>query len=159
MKTVIWRYSTLALLDPQMQRWPGKLQSLIFSFDWLLLSLLRYVATRWYRAPEIMLNWMHYSQTVDIWSVGKQQLQVYRSRYITLNQCLRLYYGWASHWQTTFPWGRSWVESRYLLLGFTHDMFRNWSNYKSSQYLWHTYKWNPEQNYKWRGIFIVVYPW
>ena len=29
-----------------------------------------YVATRWYRAPEIMLNWMHYSQTVDVWSVG-----------------------------------------------------------------------------------------
>nr|XP_020036563.1 mitogen-activated protein kinase 11 isoform X2 [Castor canadensis] len=29
-----------------------------------------YVATRWYRAPEIMLNWMHYSQAVDIWSVG-----------------------------------------------------------------------------------------
>ncbi|CAD6192868.1 unnamed protein product [Caenorhabditis auriculariae] len=29
-----------------------------------------YVATRWYRAPEIMLNWMHYTQTVDIWSVG-----------------------------------------------------------------------------------------
>lgn len=24
-----------------------------------------YVATRWYRAPEIMLNWMHYSQTGD----------------------------------------------------------------------------------------------
>ena len=35
-----------------------------------------YVATRWYRAPEIMLNWMHYSQTVDIWSVGKQKLEV-----------------------------------------------------------------------------------
>lgn len=29
-----------------------------------------YVATRWYRAPEIMLNWMHYRQNVDIWSVG-----------------------------------------------------------------------------------------
>ncbi|EFO94334.1 hypothetical protein CRE_24354 [Caenorhabditis remanei] len=29
-----------------------------------------YVATRWYRAPEIMLNWMHYTQTVDVWSVG-----------------------------------------------------------------------------------------
>ncbi|EPY72877.1 hypothetical protein CB1_069740019 [Camelus ferus] len=26
-----------------------------------------YVATRWYRAPEIMLNWMHYNQTaVDL---------------------------------------------------------------------------------------------
>ncbi len=29
-----------------------------------------YVATRWYRAPEIMLNWMHYRQNVDVWSVG-----------------------------------------------------------------------------------------
>merc|ERR1711953_602421 len=29
-----------------------------------------YVATRWYRAPEIMLNWMHYNHTVDLWSVG-----------------------------------------------------------------------------------------
>ena len=28
-----------------------------------------YVATRWYRAPEIMLNWMHYHQT------GKYDLQ------------------------------------------------------------------------------------
>ena len=26
----------------------------------------RYVATRWYRAPEIMLNWMHYNQTGNI---------------------------------------------------------------------------------------------
>ncbi|XP_061532733.1 mitogen-activated protein kinase 12 isoform X2 [Phycodurus eques] len=29
-----------------------------------------YVVTRWYRAPEVILSWMHYSQTVDIWSVG-----------------------------------------------------------------------------------------
>ncbi|UXI17048.1 hypothetical protein NH340_JMT02991 [Sarcoptes scabiei] len=29
-----------------------------------------YVATRWYRAPEVMLNWMHYNSTMDIWSVG-----------------------------------------------------------------------------------------
>uniref|UniRef100_A0A8C1IRB8 mitogen-activated protein kinase n=1 Tax=Cyprinus carpio TaxID=7962 RepID=A0A8C1IRB8_CYPCA len=29
-----------------------------------------YVVSRWYRAPEVILNWMHYSQTVDIWSVG-----------------------------------------------------------------------------------------
>ncbi|XP_053943909.1 mitogen-activated protein kinase 13 isoform X1 [Cuculus canorus] len=29
-----------------------------------------YVVTRWYRAPEVILNWMHYSQTVDIWSIG-----------------------------------------------------------------------------------------
>ena len=29
-----------------------------------------YVVTRWYRAPEVLLNWMHYNQAVDIWSVG-----------------------------------------------------------------------------------------
>ena len=29
-----------------------------------------YVATRWYRAPEIMLKWRHYTKAVDIWSVG-----------------------------------------------------------------------------------------
>ncbi|CAH8487609.1 unnamed protein product [Schistosoma rodhaini] len=29
-----------------------------------------YVATRWYRAPEVMLNWMHYNESVDVWSVA-----------------------------------------------------------------------------------------
>ena len=29
-----------------------------------------YVATRYWRAPEIMLNWMHYDEKVDMWSVG-----------------------------------------------------------------------------------------
>ncbi|KAA3673824.1 p38 MAP kinase [Paragonimus westermani] len=29
-----------------------------------------YIATRWYRAPEVMLKWRHYNELVDIWSVG-----------------------------------------------------------------------------------------
>ncbi|KAL8611253.1 hypothetical protein ACOMHN_013684 [Nucella lapillus] len=29
-----------------------------------------YVVCRWYRAPEIILNWMHYNSNVDMWSVG-----------------------------------------------------------------------------------------
>ncbi|OAF68117.1 hypothetical protein A3Q56_04147 [Intoshia linei] len=29
-----------------------------------------YISTRWYRAPEVMLNWMCYTEKVDIWSVG-----------------------------------------------------------------------------------------
>uniref|UniRef100_A0A8C8I4I4 Mitogen-activated protein kinase n=1 Tax=Oncorhynchus tshawytscha TaxID=74940 RepID=A0A8C8I4I4_ONCTS len=32
--------------------------------------LTEYVATRWYRAPEIMLNSKGYSKSIDIWSVG-----------------------------------------------------------------------------------------
>lgn len=29
-----------------------------------------YVATRWYRAPEVILSWNHYSKAIDVWSVG-----------------------------------------------------------------------------------------
>jgi mitogen-activated protein kinase 1/3 len=30
----------------------------------------RYVITRWYRAPEVILNASEYSKAVDIWSIG-----------------------------------------------------------------------------------------
>ncbi len=29
-----------------------------------------YVATRWYRAPELILNEMKYTKAMDLWSVG-----------------------------------------------------------------------------------------
>ena len=29
-----------------------------------------YVATRWYRAPEIMLSWKEYTKAIDVWSIG-----------------------------------------------------------------------------------------
>ncbi|PVV02648.1 hypothetical protein BB560_002894 [Smittium megazygosporum] len=32
--------------------------------------LTEYVATRWYRAPEIMLSYQSYTKAIDIWSVG-----------------------------------------------------------------------------------------
>lgn len=38
--------------------------------DYFLFKQITNSKFRWYRAPEIMLNWMHYTQTVDIWSVG-----------------------------------------------------------------------------------------
>jgi mitogen-activated protein kinase 1/3 len=28
------------------------------------------VVTRWYRAPEVMLNQMHYTEALDVWSIG-----------------------------------------------------------------------------------------
>lgn len=30
----------------------------------------RYVVTRWYRAPEIMLSVQNYNEAIDVWSVG-----------------------------------------------------------------------------------------
>uniref|UniRef100_A0A2I3RMP6 mitogen-activated protein kinase n=1 Tax=Pan troglodytes TaxID=9598 RepID=A0A2I3RMP6_PANTR len=47
-----------------------------------------YVATRWYRAPEIMLNWMHYNQTVDIWSVGCIMAELLTGRTLNYIQSL-----------------------------------------------------------------------
>lgn len=32
--------------------------------------LTEYVATRWYRAPEILLGSNTYNKSVDIWSIG-----------------------------------------------------------------------------------------
>lgn len=29
-----------------------------------------YVATRWYRAPELLLQWSESGKSIDIWSVG-----------------------------------------------------------------------------------------
>jgi serine/threonine protein kinase len=29
-----------------------------------------YIATRWYRAPEVILSWKKYSTAIDVWSVG-----------------------------------------------------------------------------------------
>ncbi len=33
-------------------------------------DMTEYVATRWYKAPELLLMWNHYSSAVDIWSAG-----------------------------------------------------------------------------------------
>jgi len=32
--------------------------------------LTEYVATRWYRAPEVILSWKQYTKAIDMWSVG-----------------------------------------------------------------------------------------
>ena len=29
-----------------------------------------YVATRWYRSPEILLSWSSYTTALDMWSIG-----------------------------------------------------------------------------------------
>ena len=33
-------------------------------------TLTDYIATRWYRAPEVILNASHYTNALDVWSIG-----------------------------------------------------------------------------------------
>ncbi|XP_065197409.1 mitogen-activated protein kinase 1-like [Sycon ciliatum] len=42
--------------------------------------LTEYVATRWYRAPEIMLNSRGYTKSIDIWSVGCILAEMFANR-------------------------------------------------------------------------------
>ncbi|VDL95959.1 unnamed protein product [Schistocephalus solidus] len=42
--------------------------------------LTEYVATRWYRAPEIMLNSKGYTRSIDVWSVGCIFAEMFDSR-------------------------------------------------------------------------------
>jgi mitogen-activated protein kinase 15 len=39
-----------------------------------------YVATRWYRPPEVLLGATMYDQTIDIWAVGCILAEMYRGR-------------------------------------------------------------------------------
>eukprot|EP01130_Rhizamoeba_saxonica_P008504 TRINITY_DN3444_c0_g1_i2.p2 TRINITY_DN3444_c0_g1~~TRINITY_DN3444_c0_g1_i2.p2 ORF type:complete len:365 (+),score=68.68 TRINITY_DN3444_c0_g1_i2:10-1104(+) len=34
------------------------------------IPMTEYVATRWYRAPEVILSWKRYTKAIDMWSVG-----------------------------------------------------------------------------------------
>lgn len=32
--------------------------------------LTEYIATRWYRAPEVLMSWDKYDKAIDMWSAG-----------------------------------------------------------------------------------------
>jgi len=48
----------------------GLARSLLNTDDESTPMLTDYVATRWYRAPEILLGSHSYTKAVDIWSIG-----------------------------------------------------------------------------------------
>ena len=39
-----------------------------------------YVTTRYYRAPEVILNEAHYSKAVDMWAVGCIMAELYKRK-------------------------------------------------------------------------------
>nr|XP_004999783.1 mitogen-activated protein kinase 11 isoform X2 [Cavia porcellus] len=71
-----------------------------------------YVATRWYRAPEIMLNWMHYNQTVDIWSVGCIMAELLQGKALFPGTDCILGPGWGARQAgVTFQMARTYIQS------------------------------------------------
>jgi len=38
--------------------------------DRKIAPMTEYVTTRWYRAPEIIVGWTHYTSAIDMWAVG-----------------------------------------------------------------------------------------
>jgi len=40
------------------------------NMKWKTIAMTDYIATRWYRAPEVIVGWSEYTKSVDIWSIG-----------------------------------------------------------------------------------------
>lgn len=58
---MICKFVTWDLLEDMKKKMNLKLSNLFLN---------RYVITRWYRAPEVILNASEYTKAVDIWSIG-----------------------------------------------------------------------------------------
>ena len=78
-----------------------------------------YVATRWYRAPEIMLNWMHYNQTGTPWT-GYLVPYWYHVRYIWGSQKWR----WGSRRKHCFSSLRKHTKRGYFSCSRKVEFFR-----------------------------------
>ena len=50
-----------------------------------------YVATRWYRAPEILLGSMKYTKGVDTWSLGCILAEMIAGMYVCIYVCVCMY--------------------------------------------------------------------
>jgi len=60
-----------------------------------------YVATRWYRAPEIMLNWMHYNQNGAMPSHYRPLKLIEHLVIISVVFLFQLTFGqWAALWES-----------------------------------------------------------
>ena len=62
-----------------------------------------YVATRWYRAPEVMLNWMHYNSTSLYFGFIEPRRHFLFFVFSGHLVCW-LHYGRNDHWSSTVSW-------------------------------------------------------
>jgi serine/threonine protein kinase len=58
-------------------------------------GLTDYVATRWYRAPELLLS-NNYGKEVDVWAIG---ILIFENNF----EYYRMYYGRNNRWGPSFP--------------------------------------------------------
>ncbi|KAJ4884974.1 Mitogen-activated protein kinase 6 [Raphanus sativus] len=66
-------------------------------------------ATRWYHAPELLLNSSTYTSAIDMWSVGCIQGRSQGKKSVGVPTYLRpwLYFLGTDDWHTALPWKRS----------------------------------------------------
>merc|ERR1712115_684074 len=93
-----------------------------------------YVATRWYRAPEIMLNWMHYNHTVDLWSVGCIMAEMLTGKTLFpgsdhIDQLTRIPFSVELQTQSSF------TRSPAMRLATTSDHFPRWRRKTCTKFL------------------------
>ena len=69
-----------------------------------------YVATRWYRAPEVLLSLKQYTRAIDMWSVGCILAEMLGRRHVVLVQ-----YKCAKARRYLFP-GSNYVEQLKFIL-------------------------------------------
>ena len=50
-------------------------------------NLTQYVATRWYRAPELILSKVAYTASVDMWSVGCILAELLGRKVVFMGEC------------------------------------------------------------------------
>lgn len=48
----------------------GNRENVLNSMDGVRQALTEYVATRWYRAPELLIGEIYYDLKIDIWAIG-----------------------------------------------------------------------------------------
>lgn len=71
-------------------------------------KLTDYVATRWYRAPELLLSDPHYGKAVDTWAVAC--IMAFLIFYFIVKVFMNDFFiGWIDWWITDISW-REWIR-------------------------------------------------
>ena len=67
-----------------------------------------YVATRWYRSPELLVGDTQYGPPVDVWAIGEMMRKLWRiSRFLHFSSMLQLFV-YKCNWESKASHNKSW---------------------------------------------------